>query len=125
MLRILKGQPSVVHVHMKRRAMSELPETDEEVSQWCKDIFVDKGFCSFDGEVKHLGRPIKSLLVVIFWSSVLSYAIFRFFKWTQFLPTFKGVLFTSFGLVLVTVCMQILVQFSQAEKSSAAKAARN
>ncbi|KAJ3674035.1 hypothetical protein LUZ60_006027 [Juncus effusus] len=133
MLRILKGQPSVVHVHLKRRVMSELPEMEEEVSQWCKDIFVDKDALldkhlaqgSFDGEVKHLGRPIKSLLVVIFWSSVLSYAIFRFFKWTQFLSTFKGVLFTSIGLVLVTVCMQILVQFSQAEKSSAAKAARN
>ncbi|KAJ0982343.1 hypothetical protein J5N97_010598 [Dioscorea zingiberensis] len=42
MLRILKGQSSVVHVHMKRHAMDELPQTDDGVAQWCKDIFVAK-----------------------------------------------------------------------------------
>ena len=31
-----------VHVHMKRHAMSDLPETDDEVAQWCKDIFMAK-----------------------------------------------------------------------------------
>lgn len=31
-----------VHVHMKRHAMSELPETDDGVAQWCRDIFVAK-----------------------------------------------------------------------------------
>lgn len=31
-----------VHVHIKRHVMNELPETDEAVAQWCKDIFVAK-----------------------------------------------------------------------------------
>ena len=42
MLRLFKGQSSVVHVHIKRRLMKELPETDEAVAQWCKDMFVEK-----------------------------------------------------------------------------------
>ncbi|ONK68777.1 uncharacterized protein A4U43_C05F15890 [Asparagus officinalis] len=71
MLRIFKAQPSVVHVHMKRHAMNELPETDDEIAQWCKDVFTAKD-ALLD---KHLtegtfgkgnyksGRPKKSLLV--------------------------------------------------------------
>ncbi|KAJ4766854.1 1-acyl-sn-glycerol-3-phosphate acyltransferase 3 [Rhynchospora pubera] len=133
MMRILRGQSSVVHVHMKRRPMSELPKTDEEVTQWCRDIFVakddllDKHIAegSFGGEVRSLGRPLKSLLVVIFWSCLLSYGAFRFFKWTQLLSTWKGVGFTTLGLVLVTLCMHIFIAFSQAERSSSAKAARD
>jgi len=31
-----------VHVHIKRHLMKELPETDDSVAQWCKDIFVAK-----------------------------------------------------------------------------------
>ncbi|XP_078175630.1 1-acyl-sn-glycerol-3-phosphate acyltransferase PLS1-like isoform X3 [Carex rostrata] len=133
MMRILRGQSSVVHVHMKRRAMSELPPTDDEVAQWCRDLFVAKDALldkhiaegSFGGEVRQLGRPVKSLVVVIFWSSILSYTTFRFFRWSQLLSTWKGVCFTTIGLALVTVCMQVCIAFSQAERSSTAKAARN
>lgn len=31
-----------VHVHLERRLMSELPEGEEAVAQWCKDVFVAK-----------------------------------------------------------------------------------
>ncbi|KAJ3698493.1 hypothetical protein LUZ61_002198 [Rhynchospora tenuis] len=70
LMSILKGQSSVVHVHMKRRAMSELPQTDEEIAQWCKDLFVAKDALldkhiaegSFGGEVRSLGRSVKSLV---------------------------------------------------------------
>lgn len=31
-----------VHVHIKRHMMSELPESDDAIAQWCKDIFVAK-----------------------------------------------------------------------------------
>ncbi|XP_064936928.1 1-acyl-sn-glycerol-3-phosphate acyltransferase PLS1 isoform X2 [Musa acuminata AAA Group] len=71
MLRILKGQSSVVHVHMKRHAMTDLPETDEGVAQWCKDIFVAKDALldryqsegTFGIEQRQIGRPMKSLLM--------------------------------------------------------------
>ncbi|KAC9326664.1 hypothetical protein E3N88_45987 [Mikania micrantha] len=42
MLRLFKGQPSLLHVKMKRHAMKDLPETDEAVAQWCKDLFLAK-----------------------------------------------------------------------------------
>ncbi|PIA53528.1 hypothetical protein AQUCO_00900247v1 [Aquilegia coerulea] len=72
MLRILRGQPSVIHVHIKRRLMKELPETDDGVAQWCKDVFVAKDALldkhlaedTFgDQDFQDIGRPIKSLLV--------------------------------------------------------------
>ncbi|KAL8133451.1 hypothetical protein AgCh_008781 [Apium graveolens] len=42
MLRLFKGQSSVVHVHLKRHLMTDLPKTDDSVAQWCKDSFVIK-----------------------------------------------------------------------------------
>ncbi|XP_074577873.1 1-acyl-sn-glycerol-3-phosphate acyltransferase PLS1-like [Curcuma longa] len=133
MLRILKGQSSVVHVHVKRHQLADLPGTDEGVSQWCKDIFVAKDAFldkyksegSFGVEQRKIGRPVKSLLVVAFWICLLSYATFRFFKWTELLSTWKGVALTVIGLLLVTVVMHIFVRFSQSERSASARAARN
>ncbi|KAH7665528.1 lysophosphatidic acid acyltransferase / lysophosphatidylinositol acyltransferase protein [Dioscorea alata] len=132
MLRILKGQSSVVHVHMKRHAMSELPETDDGVAQWCRDIFVAKDALldkhiaegTFGEEYyKPIGRPKKSLLVVIFWSSILSFALFKFFKWSSLFSTWKGIGFSMLGLLIVTVTMHIFVLFSQSERSTPAKVA--
>jgi hypothetical protein len=31
-----------MHVHIKRHLMKDLPETDEAVAQWCRDIFTAK-----------------------------------------------------------------------------------
>ncbi|XP_072974132.1 1-acyl-sn-glycerol-3-phosphate acyltransferase PLS1-like [Typha angustifolia] len=133
MLRILRGQSSVVHVRVKRHAMSDLPKTDDEVSQWCKDIFLAKDALldkyvaegNFGDELRPIGRPIKSLLVVMFWSCLLSYAAFRFFKWSALLSSWKGVAFSTAGLLLVTIVMHIFILFSQSERSSSAKAARS
>ncbi|TVU24052.1 hypothetical protein EJB05_26446 [Eragrostis curvula] len=122
-----------VHVRMKRRAMSELPKSDEDVSKWCKDLFVEKDALldkhlatgTFDEEIRPIGRPVKSLLVTLFWSCLLMCGAVEFFKWTQLLSTWKGVGFTAAGMALVTGVMHIFIMFSQAERSSSAKAARN
>ncbi|KAL5082548.1 hypothetical protein RYX36_010969 [Vicia faba] len=80
MLRLFQRQPSVVHVHVKRHLMKEFPEADEDVAQWCRDIFVakddllDKHIADdkfSDHEPRDLGRPIKSLLVYITWVIVV------------------------------------------------------
>ncbi|XP_008813483.1 1-acyl-sn-glycerol-3-phosphate acyltransferase PLS1-like isoform X1 [Phoenix dactylifera] len=131
MLKILKGQSSVVHVHMKRHSMNDLPRTDDGVAQWCREKFVAKDALldehiaegTFGDELRPLGRPIKSLLVVAFWSSLLSYAAFRFFKWSALLSTWKGVAFSTAGLLLVTVVMHVFILFSQSERSTMARAA--
>ncbi|MQL94974.1 hypothetical protein Taro_027638 [Colocasia esculenta] len=136
MLRIFKGQSSVLHVHMKRHSMEELPQTEVGVAQWCKDIFVAKA-CTQDALLdKHvaegtydnelhipLGRPKKSLLVVVSWSCLLVFTAFRFFKSSSLLSTWKGVAITASGLLLVTVLMQVFILFSQAERSTPAKVA--
>lgn len=40
-----------IHVHIKRRLMKELPETDDGIAQWCKDVFVAKACIPFLGVV--------------------------------------------------------------------------
>ncbi|KAE8651147.1 hypothetical protein Csa_001441 [Cucumis sativus] len=42
MLRLFKGQASVVHVHIKRHSMKELPQSEDAIAQWCRDMFVAK-----------------------------------------------------------------------------------
>ncbi|KAK8948535.1 1-acyl-sn-glycerol-3-phosphate acyltransferase PLS1 [Platanthera zijinensis] len=133
MLRILKGQPCRVDVHMKRCPMNELPQADEAVAQWCRDIFTAKDSLldkylaqgTFGEEdYKSIGRPFKSLLVVISWASLLSFATLRFFRWSALMSTWKGVAFTTTSLCIVTACMHAFILFSQAERSTSAKAAQ-
>ncbi|KAG6607487.1 1-acyl-sn-glycerol-3-phosphate acyltransferase 2, partial [Cucurbita argyrosperma subsp. sororia] len=130
MLRLFKGQPSVVHVHIKRHSMKELPETDDAIAQWCRDMFVAKDALmdkhvaedSFsDQELQDLGRPIKSLLVVISWTCLLILGSLKLLQGSSFLSSWKGLTFSASCLAIVTVLMQILIRFSQSERSTPAK----
>ncbi|XP_010265751.1 PREDICTED: 1-acyl-sn-glycerol-3-phosphate acyltransferase 2-like [Nelumbo nucifera] len=132
MLRIFKGQPSVVHVHIKRHLMKELPDTDDGVAQWCRSAFVVKDALldkhlvegTFgDQEFQDTGRPKKSLLVVISWSCLLVFVAFKFCKWSSLLSSWKGIAFSAAGLSLVTILMHIFILFSQSERSTPAKIA--
>ncbi|KAI9161253.1 hypothetical protein LWI28_015749 [Acer negundo] len=89
MLRLFKGQSSVVHVHLKRRLMKELPETDDAVAQWCKDMFVAKDALldkhnaedTFsDQELQNTGRPVKSLLVITSWVCLVVLGALKFLQ---------------------------------------------
>lgn len=130
MLRLFKGQPSVVHMHIKRHLMKDLPEADEAVAQWCRDVFVakdalldkhivDEKFS--DHEPRDLGRPIKSLLVVITWIFVVIAGTVKLLQWSSLLSSWKGIAFSVFSLAIVTALMQILIMFSQSERSNPAK----
>ncbi|XP_017977549.1 PREDICTED: 1-acyl-sn-glycerol-3-phosphate acyltransferase 2 [Theobroma cacao] len=132
MLRLFKGQPSVVHVHIKRCLMKELPETDEAVAQWCKDMFVEKDKLldkhiaedTFsDQPMQDLGRPIKSLLVVASWACLMAYGALKFLQCSSLLSSWKGIAFFLVGLAIVTILMHILILFSQSERSTPAKVA--
>ncbi|KAG6414112.1 hypothetical protein SASPL_126830 [Salvia splendens] len=112
-LRLFRGKSSVVHVHLKRHLMRDLPTTNEDVSQWCKDAFVAKDALldkhitenSFGEHRQDIGRPVKSLLCFSLFSS------------------WKGITFSAISLGVVTVLMQVLIQFSQSERSTPAKVA--
>ncbi|KAK9069220.1 hypothetical protein SSX86_013337 [Deinandra increscens subsp. villosa] len=132
MLRLFKGQSSVIHVRVKRYSMKDLPETEEGIAQWCKDIFVAKDDLldehkladSFpDSELVDIGRPLKSLVVVVSWACLLVLGAFKFLQWSNLLSSWKGLTFTATGLGVITVLMQILIQSSQAERSTPAKVA--
>ncbi|KAK4581586.1 hypothetical protein RGQ29_024976 [Quercus rubra] len=132
MLRLFKGQPSVMHVHIKRHLMKDLPETDDAVAQWCKDIFVAKDALldkhvaedTFsDQELQDTGRPIKSLLVVTSWACLLIYGALKFLHWSSLLYSWKGIAFSAVGMALITFLMNILIRFSQSERSTPAKIA--
>ncbi|CAN6586471.1 unnamed protein product [Malus baccata var. baccata] len=136
MLRLFEGRPSVVHVHIKRHLMRELPETDDAVAQWCKDIFVAKDALldkhtaeqTFgDQELQTTGRPLKSLLVgcallqvVASWSCLLILGALKFLHLSSLLSSWKGIGFSTLGLGIVTVLMQFLIRFSQSERSTPA-----
>ncbi|KAK9153451.1 hypothetical protein Sjap_000931 [Stephania japonica] len=137
MLRIMKGQPSVVHVHIKRHSMKELPETDDGIAQWCRDVFIAKARTmgllfddlldkhladgTFSEQLQDTGRPKKSFLVVISWSCLLIYGALKFFQWSSLLSSWKGIAFSAATLAIVTILMHILILFSQAERSTPAK----
>ncbi|XP_077214399.1 1-acyl-sn-glycerol-3-phosphate acyltransferase PLS1-like [Tasmannia lanceolata] len=132
MLRLLKGESSVVHVHLKRYSVKDLPETDDGVAQWCRDIFVAKDALldkhqadgTFDEkEFQPIGRPKISLLVALSWSCLLIFATYKFFKWSSLLSTWKGVALSTAPLLLVTIVMHIFILYSQSERSTPAKIA--
>ncbi|KAK8554227.1 hypothetical protein V6N13_073160 [Hibiscus sabdariffa] len=132
LLRLFKGQSSVVHVNVKRHLMKELPETDEAVAQWCKDLFVEKDKLlekhvaedTFsDQPLQDIGRPFKPLLVVSSWTCLVAYGALKFLQWSSLLSSWKGIALSAVGLAIFTILMQIMILFSQSERSTPAKVA--
>ncbi|KAH9611977.1 hypothetical protein KSS87_007139 [Heliosperma pusillum] len=132
MLRLFKGQSSVVHVHITRHKLKDLPETDEAVAQWCRDAFVAKDALldkhaandTFGNQLLQTGtRPWKSLVVVSFWVLGIVLGVVRFLRWSSLLSSWKGLSFSVAALGVVTVVMHVLISFSQAERSGHAKVA--
>ncbi|KAB2046307.1 hypothetical protein ES319_D01G224200v1 [Gossypium barbadense] len=132
MLRLFKGQSSVVHVHIKRHLMKELPEMDEAVAQWCKDLFVEKDKLldkhiaedTFsDQPLQDIGRPAKPLLVVCSWACIVGYGALKFLQQSSLLSSWRGIALSAFILAIVTFLMQILILFTQSERSTPAKVA--
>ncbi|KAK6149173.1 hypothetical protein DH2020_016698 [Rehmannia glutinosa] len=131
MLGLFNGQSSVVHVHLKRHLMKDLPETDDAVAQWCKDAFVAKDKLldkhvaedSFGDEQQDIHRPVKSLLVVCSWAILLILGVLKVIQCFSLFSSWKGVAFSAVALAVVTILMQILIQFSQSERSTPAKVA--
>ncbi|KAL5538749.1 hypothetical protein UlMin_044423 [Ulmus minor] len=130
MLRIFKGQSSVVHLHIKRHLMKDLPESEDDIAQWCKDLFVEKDKLldkhaaegTFPGaELQDIGRPLKSFVVVASWTCLLGYGALKFFQWWSILSSWKGIAFSTLFLGLATFYMHILILFSQSERSNPAK----
>ncbi|PON89191.1 Phospholipid/glycerol acyltransferase [Trema orientale] len=127
LLRMFRGKTSVVKVQIRRHLMHELPEKEDGVAKWCRDIFdtkdvlLEKYFTDgtfSDLEHQKIGRPKKSLIVVICWSCLIVYGIVKLFQWFSLLSTWEGLAFSGALLVLVTIVMHILVNASESELST-------
>jgi len=126
MLRMFQGKPSVVHVHIRRVQMSQLPQEDEGITKWCHDAFEIKDKMLDDHE-KHntfgeelyqpLARPLLPLLIVIFWASFVSSAGWWLLK--PVLATRSGIAWVVGVLLVVMIFNQVLVVSTQSERSSA------
>ncbi|XP_024967530.1 1-acyl-sn-glycerol-3-phosphate acyltransferase 2-like isoform X2 [Cynara cardunculus var. scolymus] len=121
---------SWIHVKVTRHSMKDVPESDEAVAQWCKDKFIVKDDVldqhkiadAFpDSELIDIGRPLKSLVVLVSWVCLLVFGSFKFLQWSDLLSSWKGLTFTAVGLAIVTILMHILIQFSQLEHSTPTK----
>eukprot|EP00249_Psilotum_nudum_P017312 c26255_g1_i1 orf=398-1558(+) len=131
MLRLLKGQPSVIHLHVRRCLVADLPETEDGLSHWCKETFVSKDDLldkhrdqnTFGEELYiPIPRPFRPLLIVMGWSLVLLATAGRLLR--PMLLTWVGMFSVAGGLFGVLLFMHFLISFSQSEKSTSAKAAR-
>lgn len=129
MKRVLSGQPSVVHLHVRRCLTSDLPQTEDGLAQWCKDTFVLKDDLlekhkvdnTFGEELyKPIPRPIKPLSVVLGWSTLLLYVAGRLLR--PLLSSWVGVAWVSGGLGTVFFLMQVFIISTQSERSTHAKA---
>lgn len=128
MLRLFRGQSSVIHVYARRYLTADLPETEDGLAQWCRDIFVSKDHLldkhnadnTFGEELyRPIPRPIKPLLVVLGWSTLLLYVAGRLLR--PLLSSWIGVAWVTGGLVTVLFLMQVFILFSQSERSTPAK----
>ncbi|KAJ7980774.1 1-acyl-sn-glycerol-3-phosphate acyltransferase 3-like [Quillaja saponaria] len=127
LLRLFRGNSSLLKLQIKRHRMEELPKTADGISQWCKDIFVTKDallenyltrdFFS-DRELQDIGRPKISLFVFISWSCLLVYIVTKIFQWSSLLSSWTGIVFSTVFLALVIVVMQILIHSSESDRSN-------
>jgi len=57
------------------------------------------------------------------WACLVVAGFVKFLQWSSLLSSWKGVALSAFGLAVVTALMQIMIQFSQSERSNPSKIA--
>ncbi|KAJ6345386.1 hypothetical protein OIU78_008119 [Salix suchowensis] len=119
----LRKQPSVVHFHIKRYAMNELPESDEGIAQWCKDRFVAKDAMldkfrangTFDGKESRDLRipPKKSLIVAILLSCIDSIGAILLIRRFSLLSNWKGISSLAFAVAFDAILMYTFIEYTK------------
>ncbi|KAF3558657.1 hypothetical protein F2Q69_00014860 [Brassica cretica] len=103
---------------------------DEAIAQWCIDQFVAKDALlnkhiaadTFSHQQEqNIGRPMKSLAVVLSWACILTLGAMKFLHWSNLFSSWKGMALSALGLGIITLCMHILIRSSQSGRSSPAK----
>ncbi|KAJ6670819.1 1-ACYL-SN-GLYCEROL-3-PHOSPHATE ACYLTRANSFERASE 2-LIKE [Salix viminalis] len=119
----LRKQPSVVHFHIKRYAMNELPQSDEGIAQWCKDRFVAKDAMldkfrangTFDGKESRDLRipPKKSLIAVILLTCIDSIGAILLIRRFSLLSNWKGISSLAFAVAFDAILMYTFIEYTK------------
>ncbi|CAN7105034.1 unnamed protein product [Brassica rapa subsp. narinosa] len=130
LLRMFSGQSSELNLQLRRHKMSDLPETDDGIAQWCQDLFITKDAqletyftkdVFSDLDVHQINRPIKPLIVVIVWVCLLMYGGFKLLQWLSMVASWEIICLFVVILVIATITMQVLIQSSESHRSTPAK----
>eukprot|EP00271_Cylindrocystis_brebissonii_P008052 TRINITY_DN2207_c0_g3_i1.p1 TRINITY_DN2207_c0_g3~~TRINITY_DN2207_c0_g3_i1.p1 ORF type:complete len:395 (+),score=46.76 TRINITY_DN2207_c0_g3_i1:421-1605(+) len=132
---LLQRKPTTIHVHIQRHPMTELPEDDAGVAEWCKALFVKKDAmldahkaANTFGEELYVSNPrgIIPLLVVCSWSlfftASLAFCLVRAYQANAI--TWTGGLVACLIVVVIAILMKVFLNFTQSEKSSSASKAK-
>ncbi|KAM7273728.1 hypothetical protein ACFE04_028392 [Oxalis oulophora] len=122
LLRVIQMKPSLVHIHVKRYPITEIPKSDEGIAQWCKVKFVAKDHLidkfqtqgTFgDQEIGIPGRSRMSLLVFVSISCMISVLGVTIYQRFPFLSTQKGI--GLFGVMLASagVLSHTFIEFTK------------
>ncbi|KAF5937206.1 hypothetical protein HYC85_024712 [Camellia sinensis] len=118
MLRMFRGQSSVLHVHSQATSDERIARNKQwrcTVDALLEHHLVEGTFV--DKDRQDIGRPKKSLFVMIGWSCLLIYGSIKFFEWFSGLPSWEELAICVSFLAIVMILMQILIVFSQSEHS--------
>jgi lysophosphatidic acid acyltransferase/lysophosphatidylinositol acyltransferase len=125
MIRIFRGQPSVVNVSLRRIPMSEIPQDADGIANWCHDAFRIKDELLDLHEKENtfgedlyipIPRSLKPLIIVCTWAVTLLAAAWWLLR--PVITTWKGVAWLAGVLLVVMMCIQVLIMSSQSERSS-------
>ncbi|XP_050138371.1 1-acyl-sn-glycerol-3-phosphate acyltransferase PLS1-like [Malus sylvestris] len=127
---LMERQHTVVKVHVKRYSMTELPESDEGIAQWCRDRFVAKDSLldkfkaegTFPGqEIHDTGRSIKALLAYTSSFCTLCLAIFELFQKFSLLYTWGGVGLLTASFLTIMLIIHIFIEYTKLPKQNGVK----
>jgi lysophosphatidic acid acyltransferase/lysophosphatidylinositol acyltransferase len=105
--------------------MSELPHGEDGISKWCHDAFEIKDNRLDQHEKENtfgedlyipIPRPLGPLIIVISWALTLLVSAWWLLR--PVLTTWKGVAWLGGVLLVVMMCIQVLIMFSQSERGS-------
>jgi lysophosphatidic acid acyltransferase/lysophosphatidylinositol acyltransferase len=109
-----------VHVHVRRKSMTELPTSDEELASWCHKAFATKDALLDEHEKENtfgenlyrpIPRPLLPLFIVIGWALLLLPASWWLLR--PLLASSHGIAWIVGILLLVVICIQVCVFIQQ------------
>eukprot|EP00850_Spirogloea_muscicola_P009615 SM000054S18101 [mRNA] locus=s54:470347:473111:- [translate_table: standard] len=128
---LMNRRPTKFHVHVRRVLMSELPEKDDKLSDWCKEAFREKDALLDEHQANNTfgedklcpsGRSSSALLITVAWAVLLlctaGWGFFKIMSMHALSWTLLGWLATV--LLVVVAILQLLLFSTQSEHSTPA-----